>query len=301
MSPLGWLSRRKSQDLSSHAIFIPHLGRFGNALKEIVLAIGVAERSGVGNVFFAGDNVFATHSDLPHPGIHETGHGVKVWIDTPVSRKHDRFETLITWSRMKVSISGKVADQAWESARKSLGLDSSETPFDSETLVVHLRGGDVFSERNVSNYGQPPLAFYLAVLRHRKWKSVVIVHQDLKNPVLEGLVAACEARNISYTTFSGALSEDLPVLLKAQNLVAGRGTFVPAVAGLSQHVKTVYFFEDKFVMFPPRSGLTIVRIVDTKGDYRASVLQGQWRNSPEQLEMMLNYPEKNLGIDRGPQ
>ena len=290
------LRRSELTKLSNQAVFIPHLGRFGNAIREVVPAIGVAEAIGIGHVFLEGDNVFGAQSDVPHPGIHTSPRGLKVWIDTPLRAGKSEFHVLVSWSRGHVSINGAVAENAWESARGALGLDFLDAPFSSRTLVIHLRGGDVFGDREVLNYGQPPLAFYRKILDSAPWESLVIVHQDLRNPVLSELTSFCETQNILCETHSGSLVDDLRVLLRARNFVAGRGTFSPAVAGLSQHLTRVYFFEDKFTMSPPRLALELCRVVDTKGIYRETVLEGKWKNSAEQLDLMVTYPSENLDI-----
>ena len=84
----------------------------------------------------------------------------------------------------------------------------------------------------------------------------------------------------------------------AHTLVAGRGTFLPAIVGLSPHVKRVYFFEDKFSLQPPRNGFDIYRVVDGTGDYKKSVLAGNWENRADQRAMMTSYPVSHLVLEK---
>ena len=49
-------------------------------------------------------------------------------------------------------------------------------------------------------------------------------------------------------------------------------------------------------MSPPRLALELCRVVDTKGIYRETVLEGKWKNSAEQLGLMVTYPAENLDI-----
>jgi hypothetical protein len=55
--------------------------------------------------------------------------------------------------------------------------------------------------------------------------------------VVRALVALCEARDLPHTLQSGELKEDIQTLMGAHTLVAGRGTFIPAVVGLSPQIK----------------------------------------------------------------
>lgn len=263
-------------------------------MREIVSAITVAQRLGLGNVYLAGDNLFATKSELAHTGIHDKSPGPRVWIDT-VPRRSAPFSQLLLWSRNNFNLSSEVAPDSWASARSTLNIKPQNVP--RTTLVIHLRGGDVFGSRDVRNYGQPPLAYYELVLDHDKPKHVLIVYQDLLNPVLQGLINHCELKGIGYSTQSGSLREDVETLLGAAKLVAGRGTFMPAIVGLSPRVEKLYFFEDKFVLQPPRGGFQLWRVHDRLGKYRDEVLSGNWENSDAQRQLMLNYAQSNLEIE----
>jgi hypothetical protein len=280
---------------SNDAILLPNLGRFGNAVREVVSALSVARSLEIGHVFLAGDNVFASGSDVPSPGIHATAAGPQVWIDHNPPVK-PAFSRLIRWSRSDYRLDSEVRDVEWESIREALSLRGKTG--DSATVTIHLRGGDVFGTREAKNYGQPPLSFYQKVIEHCRARHVHIVHQDNLNPVLARLISLCEEKSIEYTTQSGSLTEDIETLMGAQTLVAGRGTFLPAVVGLSPHIMKVYYFEDKFTLQPPRLGFEVFRVFDGQGDYRRDVLSGNWENRPEQRALMLTYPASRLKLEK---
>ena len=280
---------------SNDAILLPNLGRFGNAVREVVSAVSVARSLEIGHVFLAGDNVFASGSDVPSPGSHATAAGPQVWIDRNPPLKPS-FSRLIRWSRNDYRLDSEVRDVEWESMREALSLQGK--PGDSSAVTIHLRGGDVFGTREAKNYGQPPLSFYQKVLEHCRARHVHIVYQDELNPVLTRLISLCEEKSIGYTTQSGSLTEDIETLMGAQTLAVGRGTFLPAVVGLSDHIKRVYYFEDKFTLQPPRNGFEVFRVFDSHGEYRRSVLSGNWENRPEQRALMLSYPASRLKLER---
>lgn len=290
------ISRLRKVDTawSNDAILVPNLGRFGNAVREVVSALSVARSIGVGHVYLAGDNVFAAGSEVPSRGIQVLETGPTLWIDQePPTRPP--FSRLIRWSRHHYRLSDN-RDEEWGFLRDALGLEESHG--DPDSVTIHLRGGDVFGSRDVRNYGQPPLSFYEKVLEHCNPPSVHIVYQDDRNPVLEPLEELCKRLGITSTRQSGALKDDIETLLAAHTLIAGRGTFLPAVAGLSKILRRVYFFEDKFLIQPPRSGLDIYRVSDREGEFVETVLRGNWENRPDQRELMLSYPASHLTLER---
>lgn len=290
------LKKPQSFSPKSHGFLIPHLGRFGNAVREVISAVAAATDLNMGHIYLHGDNVFAHGSDLPNPGIHTTSRGLKVWIDHPLDGRGESPDVLISWKRGVFPISENASQAAWSDAQSVLGLAPVEQYLSRDTLVIHLRGGDVFSERNVSQYGQPPLSFYLAVLNHQLWGRVVLVHQDYRNPVLENIVSECAKRALPCELVSGFLRDDVALLLRAQVLVAGRGTFVPAIAGMSAALSEVYYFEDKFLILPERNDLKIWRVKDTLGLYKKQVLTSNWSNSPAQRDLMMDYPLEHLEV-----
>lgn len=282
-------------NLEMDALLLPNLGRFGNAVRELVSAVAIAGKMNIGNVFLAGDNVFAPNSECPSPGIHMLPQGVTLWISSAPDSSR-RFQHLILWSRQDYVFPEATYQAAWDSVFQALSLKRGKTAPDA--LVIHVRGGDVFGDRDVKNYGQPPLAFYVEVLNRERPKSVILVHQDGLNPVFPKLVEFCEQRSFDLTIQSGVLRDDIATLMSATTLVAGRGTFIPAIVGLSPNIKRVYFFEDKFTVQPPRHGFELFRVFDSDGDYRSSVLDGNWANRPDQRALMLSYPASRLKVEK---
>jgi hypothetical protein len=75
--------------------------------------------------------------------------------------------------------------------------------------------------------------------------------------------------------------------------VFGYGTFGLAVCFLSAKVEVVYCFkgfgEGDYEDIP--SVLKVVKVLDRAGRY---MKPGEWRNQPEQLQLMIDYPESYL-------
>ena len=112
-------------------------------------------------------------------------------------------------------------------------------PLREDDLVIHIRAGDVFRKEQVHpKYGQPPLAYYLTVLRQRRWRSVHWCTRTTHNPVIEPLLDHLRAEGIEPTTVVTDLTSTIEFLLTAKTIVAGRGTFIPTIAGLSSNYST---------------------------------------------------------------
>ena len=168
-----------------------------------------------------------------------------------------------------------------------------------DDLVVHFRAGDLFSEQATSrgvgsDYGQPPLAFYLEAIKREKPKRVCLVFEDRGNPCVDLAEAALRAAGIETVLQSASLADDLRVLLSARRLVIGRGTFAQTAAALSGRARKIYAFDnDKMLR---RLGIEIVYGQDLRGDYKRSVLSNTWTASPAQRELLASYPAEAIGF-----
>ena len=163
-------------------------------------------------------------------------------------------------------------------------------------LVIHVRSGDIYQRENVGNWGQPPFAYYENIIRSGDWRSVQVVAEDELSPVIAPIMELCARLSIEHRLQSSSLHEDLKVLVSAENLVVGRGSFAPAVAILAPQLKKLFFFEDRFgtPFLDPK--VEVVRLCDRIGEYRSKVLQGNWRNSPVQRDLMVSYPRDWVGL-----
>ncbi|MEO1002702.1 MAG: hypothetical protein AAFX65_06270 [Cyanobacteria bacterium J06638_7] len=175
--------------------------------------------------------------------------------------------------------------------RDLLALPKALPALAEDDLVVHLRSGDLFNNPHPHpGYGQPPLAYYLAILHSRPWRSVTLVFEDEGNPVIAALRAAVLHLDVPLRCASGSLSDDLAVLLSARTLVSGTGTFTSAVSALSRHLGTVYSFERRFDPWGS-PGLRTVALLDSRGSYVRRLMRRNWANTAGQRQLMLRYPQ----------
>lgn len=282
------------------AIFLTELGMFGNMSRRLANGLSLGSSIDSGSVIVPKEVIF--HEGIFRQGTHKISGIRTLWLGSAPSRRTNDVAAMFVGDMFSSqgwdTSSDKLhVDEAWRTLNDILMGDSERTPFGPETLAIHLRGGDVFGPRKPRAYGQPPLSYYELVLRSAPWKEVVLVHQDESNPVLPGIRDLCRELNIEVRNQSGTALEDIRTLLRAESIVAGRGTFVPAVANLSRYCTTVFFFEDKCNLIPKRSGIRLVRVADLEKNYKVAILSNNWQNTPEQREMMTSYPLSSLVME----
>ncbi|CAM9534007.1 unnamed protein product [Ectocarpus sp. 13 AM-2016] len=83
--------------------------------------------------------------------------------------------------------------QSGSGVRKNPVGSEEEEGRSANTLVMHVRSGDIFVDPVVSGYGQPPLQYYVRAVNHQKWDRVDIVtngrtkKMNVLNPVIPAL------------------------------------------------------------------------------------------------------------------
>lgn len=282
------------------ALFTPELGRFGNMTRRLVRAMHASLASNFSGVVVPNDVIFSER--WFHPGAGEVVGGNFLWLGADSEFRRSSVPILVVadffyGESPQQTLSLEKAEVAWLHLRSRLKISVPKKSTGPKILTIHVRGGDVFGPRTPSSYGQPPLSFYALVIDSQEWEKVTVVHQDMSNPTLQGILDHCASSEIPVATHCGTDTQDVSALLSAEHIVAGRGTFIPAVAGLSPFCRSVYFFEDKCAIEPPRESITMFRVADFIGEYRESVLSGNWKNSKEQRDLMVEYPVSSLRME----
>ena len=161
-------------------------------------------------------------------------------------------------------------------------------PFDDDTLVVHIRGGDIIEREyeKPHNYVQNPLSYYLALIEDFE-NVIVVVEPNSNNPVVP------ELQKIGRLKFQSlSVAEDYATLLAAKNLAtSGVGTFAVSAALCSHNIKNLftsnaYLTEHLNYTMLYNTDVT-VHEVELK-DY-IPVYPCSWKNNSEQRKLMLEY------------
>ena len=170
----------------------------------------------------------------------------------------------------------------------------------ARALTIHLRSGDIFGANPHPSYGQPPLAYYLAVLENDTWDEVILVTEDHANPCYHGIVEWCTTHRLSWRDSGASVSESIKEISRASNLAVGTGTFAPSIVYLAKNPVRVFTFGEGVHPFLADRSTTVTRIRDTRGTYTDRILSDNWGNTQEQCELMVNYPMSALTLEEKP-
>ena len=155
---------------------------------------------------------------------------------------------------------------------------------DDNILHIHIRAGDVFQGNGAHPaYIQPPLRYYKDIIESKKWEKIIVIYQDNGNPCVQAL------KNIKYKNIifeSNSLEKDLNILLKANHLVLGFGTFGLLLYFLNYNLKHIYIPKYVIEELPDGTwGDVTLNIIDLPNYIKC----GEWKNTIEQKNIMLNY------------
>lgn len=162
-------------------------------------------------------------------------------------------------------------------------------PFDDDTLVIHIRSGDVFSHPP-PNYIPNPLCYYLNLIEEYD-KIVVVTETDNYNPVVD------ELKKIKKVTIqTKTIEEDFATLMRAKNLASsGAGTFAVAAALCSSNIENFYcsnIYLDEHLnpdMLIQSEGINVYMM-----ELKNYIEPGTWSNSEQQRKFILEYKNENI-------
>lgn len=109
---------------------------------------------------------------------------------------------------------------------------------DDDTLVIHIRSGDIFNPGAHSFYVQPPFAFYKKVVEDFAFKKLhILTESDMRNPCIHLLQT--EYPNVKIQASS--LAQDVSVILQAKHFLCNsHGTFGHMLALVSDKLEHLY-------------------------------------------------------------
>lgn len=157
-------------------------------------------------------------------------------------------------------------------------------PFEPDfenSLFVHIRSGDIFSNPTPNNwYTQPPYDYYKLIFSLETDKQIVVLYEDELNPVVKRLKENYPQAKFYSLTFLTTIC----IFLNAKHVVVGNGTFIPAVLCMNDSYITAY---------SPNVIPFLNNIWTTEhGKCRHVKLPNyitEWKNTEEQRKFMLTY------------
>jgi hypothetical protein len=176
---------------------------------------------------------------------------------------------------------------------------SAQNVSSQDLFVIHVRSGDIFSSWVHPDYVQPPLSFYKLAIRTLRESGAItrvkLVFENRLNPIIDPLERWILDEGIEVSSQSGTLVEDLGAMIDARHLAFGIGTLGTAVCHFSTHIENVWHFAPD--QNSPYASIPSIRKVHNVWDRdRKYIRVGTWRNTPEQREMMVDYPEDSLAV-----
>lgn len=153
---------------------------------------------------------------------------------------------------------------------------------DYDTLVIHIRSGDIFKKKPHHLYIMPPLSYYVHILENTYFDKVILLAEDRKNPVINRLLDLYP--DIIYN--KQTLEDDIKTILGATHIVSSFGTFLPQLLILSKYIRNYY--KPSYSGKPPSKYSKHITIHDINLEKYKSKLT-PWKNTKEQRNIMLNY------------
>lgn len=153
--------------------------------------------------------------------------------------------------------------------------------FGQNDLVIHIRSGDIFVWPHPF-YAQPPLSFYLDIIKSRIWDSVTLIAEDRRNPCINPLLM--KIKGIKFKAHD--MHTDISILLSAKNLAVGFGTFGTAILKMSKRIENVYMFNHNNRNMFRAQLKSLFNCVPSYRYYTKMI--NKWRNKNEQRQIMIN-------------
>jgi hypothetical protein len=293
----------KNFDGEIQALHIARMqGRFGNNLHQIGNAICVARRLGISRIYVTKLSMLEVGQPIPLGDV----------TLLPESElRRDRPQAILAGTFFYGGVLrgvfdrttyGEVASAARIAGQRMLrrmALPPALAPGATD-LEIHLRAGDIFRFKEPdSNYVQPPLAFYQLCIDFARARlgieRAILVYEDEGNPCIAALKSWLDQIGFPYVAETRSFEEDLAIMLAASHCVFGRGTLGRAVTMLSDTMQTVFYtwLERHFDSLSRHLGIRGVSVEDAAGRY---IKRGDWHNTPEQRQAMLDYPIENLRL-----
>lgn len=183
-----------------------------------------------------------------------------------------------------------------------------DSSIDNDTLVIHIRSGDIFRENcKDKTYVQPPFSFYARIIDSHHFSKIVIVTQsDLRNPCIQKIRDSYPNVRVQ----SSDLQSDIDTILSARNLVAGMGTFAITLALSSSFIKRLFVpqFETSrhfLDIYEAPQVLQLYKSLSFKNalDFEVCVLEvsgyiriGEWENTQPQRELMIKHSPSRVAF-----
>lgn len=274
------------------ALRISGFGRFGNSLRQILNALYIRERLEVKTLYIP--KLWYIQNNLPFISIVDEE-------ECSLEKNNDIFtHDFFHISKLDLPFSRKFNYSEIYKKHKDIFVFKKECDYKimDTDLVIHFRSGDIFENNIHKGYGQPPFAFYRKLIEEKSWNIVYCVFENMSNPVIGKVTDYLSTNKIEYRCICSDLEGDISFLVNAVNLVVSPGTFTWAISIISENIKNIYYFHSlsDYDIYPKH--LTYIGLFDKSQLYINSIMNNNWINSPEQIQMMIEYDINNISYNK---
>lgn len=167
-----------------------------------------------------------------------------------------------------------------------LKIDHSKTDEAFPGLVIHLRGGDVFTNPH-PHYVQNPLFYYIELVKNYYVGNTIVIAEDNNHP----LIKIFEKLNIPVLQLSE--KDSLEVLLSAEAIAtSGVGSYAIAAALCSRNIKKLFctnlWLEESLNPSMLKDHLDVLCLDIDDNKY---IKKGDWKITNETMQKMLSHTE----------
>ena len=280
------------------AIHVTKWERFGNSVVQLVNIAALSQKYGIPIVYFEDEHQIFDVSRL------------SLTTGIPFTRKQRREFAPQDGAILSAVFFFDQPYRLFSGRERQVWMDNHVLPLlppefsadhprvTDDSITAHFRAGDIFSTQIHRGYGQPPLEYYKMAVAASDAQKVIVVYEDLGNPMIEPFIDHIRATGRLVVAQSSDLGSDLALLFSSRELVSGRGSFLWAIHALSRKLKRFWYFHRPWDESPlARKDIRVNCIHDQRGDYIKSIYRAGWKNTEEQRTLMLTYPAAALSCD----
>jgi hypothetical protein len=168
----------------------------------------------------------------------------------------------------------------------NLKIKKLDKDLPKDVLVIHVRSGDIFTERTHSAYVQNPLIYYITLWEMFKGK-VIFIAEDTNNPIVQYF------SSLHANILVQDIEDSYSLLLNAKNIAtSGVGTFAIAAALCSKELKNLYctnlYLANTINPYMLKDSLNVYRMDINDNKY---IRTGDWRYTQDTIDKVINYSE----------
>ena len=250
-------------------------GRFGNNVTQLINALHIGYHLNQDRIDIPNHNYFKS-MEMGGSNSEVISNGTNDFFS---SRRSSKTREL-SYPDFSKDVYEVNRERVLETIRESFKLTPTDLNIGDNDLIIHVRSGDINSSRPHPGFVQPPMDFYSKVIESREWDKIYIICEDKRSPVIPHLLEKYD--NIIFKINN--LNQDMDYILNAKNLCFGFGSFIPALLIFNEDIGNIYYPE-----YCWRFLLEYSDCKQTSIELPNYIQQGEWVNSREQRDIMVNY------------